>query len=384
MKILYITIPSFFDLEISLIRELSQLVEVQVIMVVNPISRHSSAFSINTLPKDVSLKRFCEVEELVKYNELIDTSKWLLASINNNGFFDNFRLSKLIGQFADDYKPNLIHMTSVAKNSLTLLPFIYKYKKLLTLHDPIPHSKLSWFQNISRNLILRSCQNILLLSKSQERQFVAEYGFKGCKIYHSRLSIYDFLLHIDTDKIETPENYILFFGRIDEYKGVDVLIESYINSKLSNEGIKLVIAGKGSIYLSENMQSRDNIIFYNRYIENEELSRLIRCSKFVVLPYKSATQSGCLFSSFAFGKPVIATTVGDLCVEVENEKTGLLVAPMNVEKLTKGLEQMAFRTNLSEMETNINNLYNGSGNRSWIYISTELIGTYKNIIQKSL
>ena len=46
MKILYITIPSYFDLEISLIRELSRFVEIKVLMIVSPISKQSSAFNI--------------------------------------------------------------------------------------------------------------------------------------------------------------------------------------------------------------------------------------------------------------------------------------------------------------------------------------------------
>ena len=49
MKILYLTVPSFFDLEISLIRELKKLVDIKAMMIVSPESMHSSAFSIDKM-----------------------------------------------------------------------------------------------------------------------------------------------------------------------------------------------------------------------------------------------------------------------------------------------------------------------------------------------
>ena len=379
MKLLYLTSPSFFDLEISLIRELSKRNEVKVLMIIMPTSQHSSAFSIDDLPQGVRIENFKNIPELKKYDNLIDRNIWFLASRENNSFYMNLRLSFLIKKFISDFRPDLIHLTSVAKNALTLLPILRQYNKILTVHDPIPHSKLSFFKNISRNIILKFFKNIIFLSHSCDEEFTQNYGYLGCKIFYSRLGIYEFLNSYSENCIHI-DNYILFFGRIDQYKGVDILVEAFRQSNLSKKGVKLVIAGSGKEQKFNSITNTDNIILMNRYIHNHELASLIRNALFTVLPYRTATQSGCLFSSFAFDKPVVATTVGDLAIEVKDGKTGILVKPSNITSLAEGLCRM-YSADLQNMRTNIHQLYAEEGEYSWSRIANGLIDIYKQIIK---
>ena len=100
MKILYITIPSYFDLEISLIRELSRYVEIKVLMIVSPISKQSSAFNISELPTGANILSFNDVPELHKYKRNVDLNLWNLASVSSNTIKEFFYLSKKIRNFA--------------------------------------------------------------------------------------------------------------------------------------------------------------------------------------------------------------------------------------------------------------------------------------------
>ena len=87
-------------------------------------------------------------------------------------------------------------------------------------------------------------KNLLFLSQSYKD--LIEKEFKRYNIFYSKLGVYDFLNFYETERF-VNEDYILFFGRIDKYKGVDILIRAYLKSTLPNRNIKLVIAGKGNI-----------------------------------------------------------------------------------------------------------------------------------------
>lgn len=375
MKILYITIPSYFDLEISLIRELSRYVEIKVLMIVSPISKQSSAFNISELPTGANILSFNDVPELHKYRRNVDLNLWNLASVSSNTIKEFFYLSKKIRNFAINWRPDIIHQTTIGKCAFTLLPFLVGFKKILTLHDPIPHNKLGFISNLSRTLIMMSAKNLLFLSKAHDDKFVKSNPIKYYKIYHSKLGVYDFLNSL-TSNMELPTSYVLFFGRIDTYKGVDLLINAYKSTVAYKKGIKLVIAGKGEIGLPENELKDPNIILYNRYIENSELADLIRNCLCVILPYRSATQSGCLMSAYAFNKPVIATKVGDFPTEIVDRSTGFLIEPNNEIEIINGIDQFFTNDDNSKMSDNIKKSYGYGGNNSWAVIAKKLYDIY--------
>lgn len=106
-------------------------------------------------------------------------------------------------------------------------------------------------------------------------------------------------------------NYILFFGSVDLYKGVDILIDAYKKSKIQNK-YKLVIAGKGIDF--ENLS--ENIIRINRFIHDSEVRSLYENASFTVYPYRSATQSAITALSFYFRKKAI---LSDIPFFIENK-----------------------------------------------------------------
>jgi glycosyltransferase involved in cell wall biosynthesis len=379
MKILYITVPSFFDLDVSLIRELSKFVEINVLLVVSPQSIRSSAFSINNLKKECDVFSAIDYEEIHKYDKIIDKGKWFVANNPDNSFLSCLKLSQKIKKFIRTNHFDLIHTTSSCKTILFLTTFLSAFKNtLLTVHDPISHNKLSWMENfIRRTLFYKANKNILLLSKALLTQFSKKYGIEKRRIFFSSLGIYDILKQFAANQNDYGQ-YVLFFGRIEPYKGVNVLIEAYKKSNLPKEGVKLVIAGKGNINHNESDIPKD-VVLINRFIENDELANLISHCRYVVLPYLSATQSGCVMSAYAFNKPVLATDVGDFPLTIENLKTGMICKANDVDSLSDTLNEMT-KSNLDVMEKNINDKYQDDGPFSWCFIAKSLSNTYSEII----
>ena len=122
-------------------------------------------------------------------------------------------------------------------------------------------------------------------------------------------------------------NYnILFLGRIEKYKGVDLLLDAFfeVNKKMPN--INLTIAGNGNLkpYLPKIKRSEKAITVINKWLEDEEIGDLIYDCDFLVLPYIDASQSGIIPLAFGCGKTVIATNVGALSEQVP-ENTGVVV-----------------------------------------------------------
>ena len=132
-----------------------------------------------------------------------------------------------------------------------------------------------------------------------------------------------------------PEySYLLFFGFIRLYKGLDLLLEAFARSETRTAGkTKLIIAGEfyeneepyRRIIDTENLQN--DIILFNRFINDDEVPYFFGISDLVVQPYRSATQSGVTQIAYHFDKPMIVTDVGGLREIVPDGKCGFVVEP---------------------------------------------------------
>lgn len=380
MKVLYLTVPSFFDLEISLIRELKKLVDIKVVMIVSPESMHSSAFSIDKLDERCAIIPATQYNGMEQYKDMLNLDDWYIANNPDNSWGHSISLARQIASFCKQGKYDLLHSTTDCKTAVMLLPFSWRFKHtLFTEHDPISHKKLSFVNDLLRyRLMFKAFKNLLFMSDALLEPFCKKYHHDRSKIHFSRLSVYDFL-NTYRDSGNRYGDYMLFFGRITPYKGVDILIDAYLQSEACKQGCKLVIAGKGDIEHATTSLP-DNIILLNKYITNEDLSNLIRHCKFVVLPYISATQSGCVMSAFAFNKPIIATRVGDLPKEVVDGETGIICNPNDVDSL-KGAINNLYNDDLAKYANNIESRYKNGGPYSWEAAAESTVNAYKEVLK---
>lgn len=127
--------------------------------------------------------------------------------------------------------------------------------------------------------------------------------------------------------------YILFFGFIRSYKGLDLLLEAFAAVKLRNKFLKLIVAGEfyetpdPYLELIRNKNIHEDVILLDRFINDEEVPSLFGAADLVVQPYKSATQSGVTQIAFHFEKPMLVTDVGGLREIVPDRRCGYVVKP---------------------------------------------------------
>jgi D-inositol-3-phosphate glycosyltransferase len=133
--------------------------------------------------------------------------------------------------------------------------------------------------------------------------------------------------------LDRGESYLLFFGFIRAYKGLDLLIEAFSDKRLRNRKLKLIVAGEfyedDTPYrdLIKKYDLGDDIIFFDHFIKDNEVPLFFSAADLVVQPYKTATQSGVTQIAFYFEKPMLVTEVGGLKEIVRNGVCGYVVKP---------------------------------------------------------
>lgn len=116
----------------------------------------------------------------------------------------------------------------------------------------------------------------------------------------------------------------LFYGYIKPYKGLELLKEATKLLTDISDKYNLIIAGGGKDSSLEYFSTQNNCQVINHHLTNEEMINLIQTSAVIVLPYKSASQSGIPCTVFQYGKPIIATNVGALGETITDNINGLL------------------------------------------------------------
>ena len=143
--------------------------------------------------------------------------------------------------------------------------------------------------------------------------------------------------------LDPTEQYTLFFGLIRDYKGLDMLLKAW--KSWNPENRKLLIAGEfytsREKYLSliEQLDLKDRVVLHDHFIADEDVRYYFSASDCLVLPYRSATQSGVTQIAYNFSLPMLITNVGGLPEIVPDGRVGLVCEP-TVEGIIEGLKRV--------------------------------------------
>ena len=145
--------------------------------------------------------------------------------------------------------------------------------------------------------------------------------------------------------LDPEKRYALFFGLIRDYKGLDLLLEAWRRLRLKGElaDYKLVVAGEfytdKTPYIKRinTPELKDVVILHDRFIPDEEVKNFFSATDFLVLPYKSATQSGVTQIAYKFNLPVIVTRVGGLAEIIPDGVAGVVCDP-SADGVAKAIE----------------------------------------------
>ena len=133
--------------------------------------------------------------------------------------------------------------------------------------------------------------------------------------------------------LDADTQYILFFGLIRDYKGLDLLLRAFADERLRGKKVKLVVAGEfysnAEVYeqLESELQLTERVVWFKEFVPADKVRYLFAAADLVAQPYKTATQSGITQIAYHFERPMLVTNVGGLAEIVPHGKVGYVVAP---------------------------------------------------------
>jgi|WetSurMetagenome_2_1015567.scaffolds.fasta_scaffold23099_4 glycosyltransferase involved in cell wall biosynthesis len=251
----------------------------------------------------------------------------------------NIVLSRTLAKALENY--DIIHFNGMDATILLINYFLKNKKKVFTIHDVKLHSgEKGKIYNVAESIcmwLIKSKYQVLIQNKFDYNDIIKKYPDKIRKINlipFKNLNIFKSFLN---ENLSVVKSDILFFGRISPYKGLNYLVDAIKMVNKVYPDIRVLIAGSGTIDRNIKEKLNGSFIIYNRYLSNEEMAGFVANTKIVVCPYTDASQSGVVMTSFAFGKPIIASNVGGFLDVIEDGVTGILVPPRNVDELAKAI-----------------------------------------------
>ena len=220
-----------------------------------------------------------------------------------------------------------------------------------TAHDVLPPEGRN-IDLLFRYLVYHSSKVIYAHSVYIKNVIIEKFHIRSEKIIivpHGNFNHYLFENNISKENsrkcfgLGNTENVLLFFGVIREYKGLDLLLDAFEIISKDNKHLWLVIAGSPitlelkKLYKKqiETLSAKERVIYHAEFIPTKKVAEYFCACDIVILPYRNIYHSGILHLAYSFGKPVIATKVGDFPEVIEHGKGGYLLEKNEVQCLSR-------------------------------------------------
>lgn len=292
----------------------------------------------------------------VFYKQANSAKNKLKGLIRNKSSYDSLLL-----KICRDKEIQLVHYI----NGIPSIRMQHKYEDvgitvLSTVHDLEPHeAKKAWYKMLRQRINYKRLADNLIYAKYLVTNSMEQYHYLKKQYPDKEITFHSFPSLVTKEIVnghDVPEElkgldkpYILFFGRIEAYKGISILYHAFIKSEDLQKKYQLVVAGRGELGFERTSEDY-SVTFINRYIKDSEVSYLYQHARCVVYPYISATQSGVLSLAFYYQVPVLASDVPFFKCIINPSSTGLLFKNGDVEDLKKQLLALV-NLNVSDMKT---------------------------------
>lgn len=370
MTVVYYMQVAFLDVSIELINVLKKHVQLHVLIELTPHGKNMTILEIDQFPEGKTLVKPEEILTKESYQNLKSyftgaASVHFVIHPHKTGLsYSTLQASFNVWKYIRQFKPDIIHFETFSLRAIGMLLFLRAFKNVcITIHDPVPHSgEDSWKISLPRTFFFNMPvkKKYLFYSHFAKKQFEQHYKKGKQHKMVLQMSPYGYLQKLVTAEDEqTRKKHILFFGRLSPYKGIDDLLQAMPEVFREFPHEQLIIAGKRvpGFDINESILNtyKNNITLIEKHIPNDELATLIQQAKFIVCPYKDATQSGVLMTAFGLKTPVIATVVGSFPEFINDNVNGLLVPPSDPEKLAEGIRFALRNDHYKALAQNINN-----------------------------
>ncbi|MDX1672941.1 MAG: glycosyltransferase [Balneolaceae bacterium] len=247
-------------------------------------------------------------------------------------------------------------------------------------HNILPHESFPFGKQLIRRMLNRTDKIVLLSGQTLGELHQLKVNIENRKLFHPVYTMQP----TSRSRSELREAYgfqpgdrvLLFFGLIRKYKGLDLLIDALNQLDLEQLQIRPLIAGEfydsKEDYIDRIRQDHRSLYtIVDRFVTDEELAEIFTLSDLLVLPYRSASQSGILANAIQFQLPVLVSDQPGLTEHIDHGKTGLIFESENVEALRSAIRQYIETIDTEKMRENLKQLKN---ELSWENFTGQLLG----------
>lgn len=212
------------------------------------------------------------------------------------------------------------------------------HTKIISLLDNIiPHEKRPGDRSLTKYFV-KSVHGFIAMSKSvlQELQY---FDTEKPRIFSPHPVFDNFGNPISRASalknlgLDPAYRYILFFGLVREYKGLDIMIKAFAGEEMRERKIKLLVVGEFYVprapydELISKYGLEDEVIIHPHFVPDSEVANWFCAADIIAQPYKTATQSGVTQIGYHFNKPMLVSDVGGLPEIIPHGKGGYVVKP---------------------------------------------------------
>lgn len=236
-------------------------------------------------------------------------------------------------------------------------------KIIALVHNMIPHEP-NVLDKILPPYFVKSMDGFMALSESVVKD-IEIFDKRNCPKRFSPHPIYDhYGIRLPREEalqllnLDAQYRYVLFFGFIRAYKGLDLLLGAFADERLRQQNVKLIVAGEfygdPEPYYKQikDLGIEDRVVLCTDFIPDGEVNRYFSAADIVAQPYKTATQSGVTQIAFHFEKPMLVTNVGGLPEIVPDGKIGYVTEP-DAKQIADALYRFFQEQKQEEFERNV-------------------------------
>lgn len=208
-------------------------------------------------------------------------------------------------------------------------------KKIAWVDNALPHERKIADKALLQYLLKRM-DEVLCMSTHVATQLKKHTNVQVTKAFHP---IHDGLPKPIEKKValqqlglDASKRYLLFFGLIRPYKGLDILIKAFPKILEKHPSACLLVVGepyepmRKYRELAASLNVSEAVFFHDRFVATDHIPHWFGACDWVIQPYKSATQSGITPMAIHYGRPSVVTSVGSLADGIE-ENIGLIAQP---------------------------------------------------------
>jgi glycosyltransferase involved in cell wall biosynthesis len=300
------------------------------------------------------------------------------CTVTSRGFEEPFDLKFSILPLLDPTRGYLLNLRSLYKTIATVRPsvvhlqsffsarrdwihlFVSRAVKLpviVTAHNLLPHDmeeRHAPFMSLAFQLIYKAADAVIVHSNADKEKLSKVFRIPEKKVIFIRHGNYRFFAEEGSvNPSAARKQYLgsnanrrtfLIFGTIRRYKGIDLALKAMSRlSQLNN--MHLIVAGRpyGEVLnvckaLARGLNILDHVTFLPGYFHDREVAEIHAAADICMFPYREIFQSGSLQTALAFGKPIIAASIGSF-PETVNSKNAWLVEPDSADSLAQALEK---------------------------------------------